>query len=109
MFNSEDIQSSLSLKSQGTDYETANYPPEHDCNSLSLSLSISALTLLPLQLLPPEALVLQRTPGPNQPSGESISPLISPILHLPQPPSTLPTPTAAPHILSLPFTPPVFP
>jgi len=33
MFNSEDIQSSLSLKSKGTDYETANYPPEHDSTS----------------------------------------------------------------------------
>lgn len=35
MFNSEDIQSSLSPKSRATDYETANYPPEHDCNSFS--------------------------------------------------------------------------
>ena len=41
MFNSEDIQSSLKFKSQGTDYETANYPPEHDCNSFSLHTSIS--------------------------------------------------------------------
>lgn len=32
MFNSEEIQSSLNPKSQATDYETANYPPEHDCN-----------------------------------------------------------------------------
>jgi len=33
MFNSEEIQSSLNPKSQGTDYETANYPPEHDSTS----------------------------------------------------------------------------
>ncbi|KAF9650228.1 hypothetical protein BDM02DRAFT_3112476 [Thelephora ganbajun] len=33
MFNSEEIQSSLNLKFQGTDYETANYPPEHDSTS----------------------------------------------------------------------------
>ena len=104
MFDSEDIQSSLNLKSQGTDYETANYPPEHDCNSLPLSLSITSLTHS--QPLLQEALVLQRTPGLNQPSEESISPLISPespkILLLPQPPSTPPT-------LSLPSTPSVFP
>lgn len=31
MFNSEEIQSSLDPISRGTDYETANYPPEHDC------------------------------------------------------------------------------
>jgi len=45
MFNSQDIQSSLNSKSQGTDYETANYPPEHDCNSFSL-LDSSSPTLL---------------------------------------------------------------
>lgn len=36
MFNSEEIQSSFNSKSRGTDYETANYPPEHDCTDLIL-------------------------------------------------------------------------
>lgn len=39
MFNSEDIKSSLKLDYQGSDYETANYPPDHDCNSSSSSIS----------------------------------------------------------------------
>ena len=43
MFNSEDIKSTFGLKSQATDYETANYPPEHDCNTRTLSPSVHPL------------------------------------------------------------------
>ena len=39
MFNSEDIKSSLKLDQRGSDYETANYPPDHDCNSSSFFIS----------------------------------------------------------------------
>jgi len=108
MFNSEDIQSSLNLKSQVTDYETANYPPEHDCNSFSPSFHPS-LTLPPLQLLLQEALVPQRTPGPHQPSEESISPLISQKFPKILPPPSTPQTLTAPHILSPHQTLPVFP
>jgi len=75
MFNSEDIKSSLKLDYQGSDYETANYPPDDDCNSSSFSI-YPPLTLP--QLLLQGAPVPQRTPGPNRPSEESISPLTSP-------------------------------
>ena len=91
MFNSEDIQSSL--KPKGSDYDTANYPPEHDCNSLLLFTfpGHSFVSQPLLQAVP----VLQRMPGPNPPRGESISPLISPAFLQTRQPLPLPqTPTA---------------
>jgi len=104
MFNSEDIQSSL--KPKGSDYDTANYPPEHDSTSSggsgspedAWSKSAQRGKHFPAHLtdLPPNSQTSTSSPDPYSP-GYALTPLNSSGLPITSPSTPVPTiPTTAP-------------